>query len=97
MITAWTILAEMGPDISAFADARHVSSWAGLCPGNHESAGKRLSNRTRKGNRWLSRAFCQSAWAAIRRKHSHLSAFFIAEPANMEFAKPSSLPLTTCA
>jgi len=48
----------------------------GLCPGNHESGGKRLSHRTRKGNRWLRRAFCQAAWAATRKKNCYLAAFF---------------------
>jgi hypothetical protein len=47
-----------------------------LCPGNHESGGKRLSNRTRKGNRWLRRALCQAAWAATRKKNCYLAAFF---------------------
>lgn len=76
LITAWTILAELGSDMSVFAGPRHAASWAGLCPGNHESAGKRLSNRTRKGNRWLRRALCQSAWAATRRSNCYLGAFF---------------------
>jgi len=55
---------------------KNVSSWAGLCPGNRESARRRLSNRTRKGNRWLRRAMCQSAWAATRKKNCFLAAFF---------------------
>jgi transposase len=76
MITAWTILAELGTDMSVFAGPKHAASWAGLCPGNHESGGKRLSNRTRKGNRWLRRAFCQAAWAATRKKNCYLAAFF---------------------
>lgn len=76
LITAWTILAELGSDMSVFASPRHAASWAGLCPGNHESGGKRLSNRTRKGNRWLRRAFCQAAWAATRKKNCYLAAFF---------------------
>jgi len=76
LITAWTLLAELGSDMSVFASPRHAAAWAGLCPGNHESGGKRLSNRTRKGNRWLRRALCQSAWAATRRKNCYLAAFF---------------------
>lgn len=75
-VTAWTILAELGSDMAVFADAKQVASWAGLCPGNHESAGKRLSNRTRKGNRWLRRSLCQSAWAASRTKNCYLGAYF---------------------
>ena len=46
------------------------------CAGNHESGGKRLSNRTRKGNQWLRRALCQAAWAATRKKNSYIAAFF---------------------
>jgi transposase len=76
MITAWTILAELGSDMSVFRSPKHAASWAGLCPGNHESGGKRLSNRTRKGNRRLRRAFCQAAWAATRKKNCCLAAFF---------------------
>lgn len=76
LITAWTLLAELGSDMTVFSSPKQAASWAGLCPGNHESGGKRLSNRTRKGNRWLRRALCQSAWAASRKKNSYLAAFF---------------------
>jgi len=76
IITAWTILAELGTDMSVFDSSKHAASWAGLCPGNHESGGKRLSSRTRKGNRWLRRALVQSAWGASRKKDSYLAAFF---------------------
>lgn len=76
IITAWTLLAELGTDMSAFESPKHAASWAGLCPGNHESGGKRLSNRTRKGNRWLRRALTQSAWGASRKKNCYLAAFF---------------------
>jgi transposase len=76
MITAWTLLAELGPDMQVFSSPKHAASWAGLCPGNHESGGKRLSNRTRKGNRWLRRALCQAAWAATRKNNCYLAAFF---------------------
>ena len=75
-VTAWTLMAELGADMSVFNTPQHAASWAGLCPGNHESGGKRLSNRTRKGNRWLRRALCQSAWAATRKKNSYIAAFF---------------------
>jgi transposase len=76
LITAWTLLAELGSDMRVFASPKHAASWAGLCPGNHESGGKRLSNRTRKGNRWLRRALCLSAWAATRKSNCYLAAFF---------------------
>lgn len=76
LVTAFTLLAELGTDMGVFHGPKHAASWAGLCPGNRESGGKRLSNRTRKGNRWLRRALCQAAWAASRRKNCYLAAFF---------------------
>ena len=76
ILTAWTLLAELGSDMSVFESPKHAASWAGLCPGNHESGGKRLSNRTRKGNRWLRRALVQAAWGASRKKDCYLAAFF---------------------
>lgn len=75
-ITAWTILAELGDDMSAFPDADHAASWAGLVPGSYESAGKRKSTRTRHGNCWLRRALCQSAWAVSHTKDCYLAANF---------------------
>ena len=75
-ITAWTVLAEIGTDMSVFGDASHLASWAALCPGNRESGGKRISGKTRKGNRYVRRALCQSAWAASHQKDSHLAALF---------------------
>lgn len=75
-ITAWTVLAEIGTDMAVFGDAEHLASWAALCPGNRESGGKRMSGKTRKGNRYIRRALCQSAWAASRKKDSHLAALF---------------------
>jgi transposase len=75
-ITAWTILAELGDDMSVFPDANHAASWAGLVPGSFESAGKRKSSRTRHGNCWLRRALCQSAWAVSRKKNCYLTAHF---------------------
>jgi transposase len=75
-MTAWTLIAELGIDMSVFPDAAHAASWAGLCPGSRESAGKRLSSRTKKGNRWIRRALCQSAWAVTRQRNCHLTALF---------------------
>jgi transposase len=71
---AEVILAEIGPDMSRFPDARHLASWAGMCPGNNESGGKRLSRRTRKGSPWLRSALVEAAHAAIHSKDCYLSA-----------------------
>jgi len=75
-ISAWTVLAEIGTDMSVFENARHLASWAALCPGNRESGGKRGSGKTRKANPYLRRALCQSAWAATHKKESYLAALF---------------------
>jgi transposase len=74
MCTAENILAEIGPDMSQFAAAKKLVSWAGLCPGNNESAGKRKPEKTTKGNRWLRRSLGQSAWAARSSKNTYFSA-----------------------
>jgi transposase len=71
--TAHTIISEIGTDMSRFPTDAHLASWAGLCPGNHESAGKRKTGRTRKGNQWLRRALIEAAWAASRTKKTYLS------------------------
>jgi len=72
--SAEQILAELGPDMSHFPTAAHAASWTGICPGNHQSAGKRLSGRTRKGNRWLRSTLIECARGAVRKKASYLAA-----------------------
>src|SRR2546428_8001251 len=61
---ATTMAAEMGIRTEQFADGPHLASWTAMCPGNHESAGKRKSGKTRKGNRWLRGALTLAAWSA---------------------------------
>jgi transposase len=75
-ITASSMIAEIGDDINQFPTAQHLASWAGICPGNQESAGKHYSGKTRKGSRWLRRVLCQAAWAASHTKNTYLAAQF---------------------
>jgi transposase len=72
--TAEVIAAELGCDMTRFPTAGHAASWTGLCPGNHESAGKRLSGRTRFANRTLRAALVESARGAIRKRDCYLAA-----------------------
>jgi transposase len=74
--TAEVVIAEIGVDMSRFPTAGHLASWAGLCPGNHESAGKHKSGRARKGNAALRSALCEAAWAGVRKNDSYIGAQF---------------------
>ena len=75
-LAATTILAEIGCDMSRFPTAGHLVAWAGMCPGQNESAGKRKSSRLRKGAPWLKTMLVQCAWAASRKKDSYYKAQF---------------------
>jgi len=75
-VTAHVIVAEIGVDMTRFASDAHLRSWAGFCPRNDESAGKRRSTRVRKGAPWLKTTLVSAAWAAVRVKESYLQAQF---------------------
>jgi transposase len=70
------VIAEVGVDLSTFPTHKNFASWIGLCPGSNESAGKRKSGKTTKGNSWLKSALIQAAWAASHTKDTYLSALF---------------------
>jgi transposase len=72
--TAETIVAEIGVEMQVFPTAKHLASWAGMCPGNDQSAGKRRSGKTRKGSKWLDWALEEAAMAAVRSKDVYLAA-----------------------
>lgn len=74
---AEVLVAELGVDMSRFPTERHLASWAGVCPGNNESAGKRRSGRPRPGPKWLRAALFEAAWAAVRTKDTYLHAQFV--------------------
>jgi transposase len=71
---AETLVSEIGTDMTCFPTAGHLASWAGMCPGNHQSAGAQRSGHTRKGNVYVRGALTQAAWAATRTKHTSLAA-----------------------
>ncbi len=74
--TIENVVAEIGADMTRFPDEQHLSAWAGMSPGNEESAGKRIRSRTTKGDSWLRCALIEAAWAAGRTKHSYLGALY---------------------
>jgi transposase len=76
-LAAHVIVAEIGLDMSRFPSPAPLISWAGLCPRNDESAGKRRSTRVRKGAPWLKTTLVTAAWAAVRTKNSYLRAQFL--------------------
>jgi transposase len=76
ILSARIILAEIGRDMSRFPTAGHLVAWAGLCPGQNESAGKRKSSRLRKGAPWLQTALVQCAVSAVKKKDSYYKAQF---------------------
>lgn len=71
--TAETLVAECGVDMTRFATAGHLASWAGICPGNNASGGKRHSGHTRPGSRWLRQALTEAAWAVARSKGTYFA------------------------
>ena len=72
-VTAASIISEIGADMDRFPDEHHLSSWAAICPGNNESAGKRKSGKTRRGNNYLKGTLTEAAWAASRTKGTAIS------------------------
>jgi len=70
------VIAEIGVDMNRFPTPGHLASWAGLCPGNNESAGKHKSTSTRSGSPWLTSALVEAAWAAVRTKDCYLAVRF---------------------
>jgi transposase len=75
-VAAASIIAEIGVDMTRFASDKHLASWAGICPGNKQSGGKRLSGRTTKGNPYLRAILYEVAWAISRTKDNYLSSFY---------------------
>ena len=75
-VSSSAIIAEIGADMSRFPDEKHLSSWAAICPGNNESAGKKKNGRTRRGNNYLKGILTECAWAASKTKDTSYSAYY---------------------
>ena len=73
---AYAILAEIGRDMSAFPTAQHICSWAGLAPGNHQSAGKKKRQRVTHGNNYLKSMLCEVAWVVAGKRKHYLSGWY---------------------
>jgi transposase len=73
---AAAIIAEIGTDMGRFPSEKHIASWAGVCPGNKQSGGKRLSSHVTKGNTYLRAILCEVAWAITHTKDNYLTAFY---------------------